>query len=116
MLREYYRRCRALIFPGEEDFGIVPLEAQACGAPVIAFGKGGARETVVDLACGVGEPTGVLFPEPTVESLRRALYRFEAHEQRFNPAVARAHALRFSRDRSRTELERYLGSPTIRQR
>lgn len=68
-LRELYRGCRALIFPGEEDFGLVPVEAQACGRPVVAFGKGGAAETVQD---GV---TGVLFHEQTPAALQAAVDR-----------------------------------------
>ncbi len=70
VIREHYQRCKALIFPGEEDFGIVPIEALACGAPVIALGRGGAAETVDD---GVGR----VYPEPTEESLIRAIDEFE---------------------------------------
>ncbi|MCS6853036.1 MAG: glycosyltransferase, partial [Gemmataceae bacterium] len=62
VLREHYRRCRALLFPGEEDFGIVPVEAQACGAPVIAFGRGGVTETVLPWG-RASAPTGVWFEE-----------------------------------------------------
>ena len=90
-LRDWYGRCRALLFPGEEDFGIVPLEAQACGKPVIAYGRGGALETVVD------GKTGVFFPEQTVESLVTALKRFEDIERDFEPAKIREHALKFDR-------------------
>ena len=71
VVREYYRKCKAFIFPGEEDFGITPVEAQACGTPVIAYGKGGATETVID---GI---TGVFFKEQTEESLIDAVDRFE---------------------------------------
>jgi glycosyltransferase involved in cell wall biosynthesis len=77
--------------PGEEDFGIVPLEANACGRPVVALARGGARETVED-----GE-TGVLFEEPTRESLTTALVR--ARETRFDSIGIRAHAGQFSRER-----------------
>lgn len=86
----YYAGCRALIFPGEEDFGIVPLEAMASGRPVVAFGKGGALETVADTA-------GVLFPEQTVESLVAGIDRLEAEADRYDPAVIRAHAFKFDR-------------------
>jgi glycosyltransferase involved in cell wall biosynthesis len=99
VLRRHYATCRALVFPGEEDFGIVPLEAQACGAPVIAFGRGGALETVID-AEGAGEENtgmGILFPEPTVRSLVDAVRRFERLGGRFDPVVIRRNALRFSR-------------------
>jgi len=86
---------RALLFPGEEDFGIVPVEAQAAGLPVIAYGVGGARETVVD-----GE-TGVLFGEQTVASLAAAIERFEGLEGGLDERAIRAHATRFSRERFR---------------
>src|SRR5262249_570952 len=76
VLRDHLGRCRALLFPGEEDFGIVPVEAMACGTPVIAYGRGGATETVVPLGRpgafqGVGgrEPTGLWFDEQTPDCL-----------------------------------------------
>src|SRR6202035_2258067 len=78
VIRDHLRRARALLFPGEEDFGIVPVEAQACGAPVIAFGRGGVTETVLPLG-GRRDPTGVWFDEQTVESLVGALRHFEGH-------------------------------------
>lgn len=86
-VREHYRSCRFLVFPGEEDFGIVPLEAQACGAPVIAFGRGGALETIVP-----GE-TGLFFDRQGPESLLAALE--EAAGRTWNPARIRANAERF---------------------
>ncbi len=85
-----YRGARALIFPGVEDFGIAPVEAQACGVPVIAFGRGGALETV-------SERTGVFFSAQTVEALVGALERFERFEATFDPEVAVANAQRFSK-------------------
>jgi glycosyltransferase involved in cell wall biosynthesis len=87
----YYTHCRALLFPGEEDFGITPLEAQASGRPVIAYGAGGALASIVD---GV---TGVFFREQTVESLAEALATFR--EQHFNPHIIRNHALEFDMPR-----------------
>ncbi|MCS7255348.1 MAG: glycosyltransferase [Thermomicrobium sp.] len=86
-----YARCRAAIFPAEDDFGIAQVEVQAAGRPAIALARGGACETVVD---GV---TGVLFPEQTVESLVAALRRFE-HLQ-FDPSTIRQHAERFRPER-----------------
>ena len=87
-----YRNARALIFPGVEDFGITPLEAQACGRPVIAFAEGGALETVT-------QKTGVFFSEQTVDALLTALAQFDAFEAGFEPADARAQAQGFSKDR-----------------
>lgn len=95
-IRDEYRRAQAALLPGEEDFGIVPLEAQACGRPVVALGRGGALETVVD-----GE-TGVLFDDPTVVSLAGALERVAATS--FDGAPIRAHAERFSRERYAREM------------
>jgi glycosyltransferase involved in cell wall biosynthesis len=92
-----YRRATALIFPGEEDFGIVPLEAMASGTPVVALGKGGALETVVD---GV---TGVFFPELTVDALEAAIVR--AATISWDPAQLRKQSLRFSREHHRERLE-----------
>lgn len=86
-LADLYARCRALIFPGEEDFGIVPLEAQAAGRPVVAYGAGGALETVID------GHTGVHFFAPTAESLADAILRLESLA--FDSARIRAHAERF---------------------
>jgi glycosyltransferase involved in cell wall biosynthesis len=100
-VREQYARCRALLFPGEEDFGIVPVEAQASGRPVIAFGKGGARETVIGVyEDGLAVPersTGVFFGEQRVDSLVEAILRFEAVEHHFSPSFIRAHAEQFDK-------------------
>ncbi len=87
---------RALLFPGEEDFGIVPVEAQAAGSPVIAYGVGGARETVLD---GV---TGVLFDEQSEGALAAAIERFEGLN--VDTAAVRANAERFGRERFRAEM------------
>jgi glycosyltransferase involved in cell wall biosynthesis len=89
-LREEYQRARALLMPGEEDFGIVPVEAQACGRPVVALARGGALETVTDGA------TGVLFAEATADSLADGLRRIDTLS--FDTARIRASAERFSRD------------------
>jgi glycosyltransferase involved in cell wall biosynthesis len=88
--------CRAFLFPGFEDFGIAPVEAQAAGRPVIAFGQGGALDTVVE-----GQ-TGLFFPEQSVEALVAAIEQFE--RMSFDPTVARANAERFSTERFKLEL------------
>jgi len=108
VIRDHFRRCRALLFPGEEDFGIVPLEAHASGAPVIAYGRGGATETIVPAAVS-REPTGVFFDEQTPECLGAALEAFEANQKHFDPGAARRQALRFNQRRFATELLHYLG-------
>ncbi|MBX5483858.1 MAG: glycosyltransferase [Myxococcaceae bacterium] len=92
-----YRDARALIFPGEEDFGITPLEAQAAGRPVVAYGRGGALETVT-------HETGVFFEPQSADALLDALRSFDAFEARFSPAKARANAQRFSRERFLREI------------
>jgi glycosyltransferase involved in cell wall biosynthesis len=103
VVRDHYRRCQALIFPGEEDFGLVPLEAQACGAPVIALGRGGALETVIPLsgpsrpAARDLEPTGVFFQEPTAEALCEAVQLFRRRRGAFRVEASRRNALRFER-------------------
>ena len=91
VLRDHYSRCRALLFPGEEDFGMVPVEAMASGKPVIALGKGGALDTVID---GV---TGVLFRDPTADGMAAAIAMFEAREGEFDPVRIAAHAWSFDR-------------------
>ena len=87
VVRDYYSRCRALVFPGEEDFGLTPVEAQACGRPVIAYAADGSLETVID-----GE-TGLFFHEQSPAALREALGRFETLE--FDTARLRANAAQF---------------------
>jgi glycosyltransferase involved in cell wall biosynthesis len=89
-IRAHLATCRALIFPGAEDFGIVPIEAMASGRPVIAYGAGGAVETIID-----GQ-TGLLFTPQTAAALNGAVARFEAMEQRFNPQAIKAHAEKFA--------------------
>ncbi|GAB4485019.1 MAG: glycosyltransferase family 4 protein [Anaerolineales bacterium] len=101
-LRNYMQRARAFIFAAREDFGIIPLEAQACGTPVIAFGQGGVRETVAGLE--QENPTGVFFPEQTVESLQAAILEFERNHSLFDPFACRANAERFSNQRFRREI------------
>ena len=100
-LREYYRRCRALIFPGVEDFGIVPVETQACGRPVIAYGEGGASETVSGPFAGSGSPSetrisGVFFEEQNVEALISAIEL--SRQIDFDSDFIRKGSLRFSKE------------------
>ena len=108
-LATLYASCQALIFPGEEDFGIVPLEAQASGRPVIAYGKGGALETVLPLD-SPELATGVFYREATVESLTAAVRAFQQHRHRFDPAAIRRHACRFSRDRFKVQITDYIAA------
>ncbi len=106
----YYAGCRALIFPGLEDFGIVPVEAQAYGKPVIAFAAGGVLETVVPFKdeAGSSSPTGVFFDDQHPDSLNGAIEIFEKEKGRFLPAAIRANAVRFSRDRFKQEIDGYV--------
>ena len=98
IVRTHYQHCRALLFPGEEDFGLTPLEAQACGRPVIALARGGALETIAP-------ETGLFFPDPTVESFTQTLNDFERRESHFVPATIRAHALTFTWTRFRQQMQ-----------
>src|SRR5262249_4610674 len=95
------------IFPGEEDFGIVPVEANACGTPVVAFGRGGATETIIPLG-GSEEPTGVWFAEQTVDCLIAALETFTKHADAFAPQALRRQALRFNARQFADELFAYI--------
>lgn len=108
-VRSSYARCRAFIFPGEEDFGITPLEAQSMGRPVIAFAKGGVLETVIPDRqtwtpdSGIPEeqtacPTGVFFHNQTPDALSAAIQHFASIEDRFEPESIRRHALKFDQD------------------
>lgn len=97
---ELTQNARAFVFASLEDFGIAPVEAQACGTPVIAFGRGGALETVRGLEDT--SPTGVFFASQTPQAIIEAVEAFEAHADRFDPAAARQNALRFSTDAFRT--------------
>lgn len=89
---EYLKNCRALIFPGEEDFGITPVEALACGKPVLAYGIGGVTESVIP---GV---TGEFFMEPSVESMEEGLARLMKNEHTYSPQKCRTQAQKFSKE------------------
>jgi glycosyltransferase involved in cell wall biosynthesis len=99
-LKRSYARCRALIFPGEEDFGIVPVEAMASGRPVIAYGRGGATESVVD------GNTGVFFERQTVEDILAAIERCEALQ--LDPAASVARASEFNKERFASQMKAYV--------
>jgi len=96
-LLKLFRTARAFVFAAEEDFGIMPVEAQACGLPVIAYARGGSLETIRGL--DHERPTGVFFAEQTIPSVIQAVHAFEANADRFDPDNIRANALRFSTER-----------------
>jgi len=108
---ELYRKCWAFLFPGEEDFGITPVEAQASGRPVIAYGRGGALETVRGL--GEEDPTGVFFGAQTVDDLARAIEAFENNEEKFVPEKTREHALSFDREIFRQRFKEHVAETFI---
>lgn len=101
-MRGYMQRARGFVFAAREDFGIVPVEAQACGTPVIALGHGGTAETVRDLS--QDDPTGVWFQEQSIEGLLGAIDRMEQNLDAFTPQACRANALKFGVDRFHREM------------
>ncbi len=105
-LRDMLQRARAFVFPALEDFGILPVEAQACGTPVIAFGRGGALETVV--GPDSDEPTGLFFASQEPGAIRTALDQFEREADRFTPSACRANAMRFSQAAFRLHFEQFV--------
>jgi glycosyltransferase involved in cell wall biosynthesis len=104
VLKDYMQRAKAFIFAAEEDFGIVPVEAQACGTPVIAYGRGGALETVID------GKTGLLFHEQSLESLQEAVKLFENGTYSFDPYMLRRSAERFNKERFQREFQGFVES------
>ena len=108
VMKAYLMKCKALIFPGVEDFGIVPLEAMACGKPVIAFAKGGALETVLD---GL---TGCLFYEQTVDSLNKVIYSFES-DFNVEPSQIREKALSFSKENFKERIRNHINEIVQRE-
>jgi len=111
-LRDNYAHCRALLFPAEEDFGIVPVEAQSFGRPVLAFGRGGASETVIGFASADARSpatsTGIFFQEQSAECLAEAILRFESIEREFSPEFIRSNALRFAVPRFKEEMYEFI--------
>ena len=103
IIRRYMQRARAFVFAAEEDFGIMPLEAQACGTPVIAYGKGGLSETIRGQSDA--RPTGVFFDLQSVESIIAAVGIFEDRESSFDPEECRRNALHFSTERFSAEFD-----------
>lgn len=99
---EIMQRAKAFVFAAEEDFGITPVEAQACGTPVICLGKGGTKETIIDML------TGVYFMDQTVADLLEAVDKFEKNSSSFDPKKIRENALRFSRDRFEREIKNFV--------
>lgn len=99
-VKKYMAECKALLFPGLEDFGIVPVEAQSCGRPVICYGVGGVLDSVID-----GE-TGVYFKEQTVESLKEAILKFET--MTFDKKKIREHALKFDEKEFRKNIKNFI--------
>lgn len=106
VMQDHMRRAKAFVFAAEEDFGITPVEAQACGTPVIAFGKGGVLESIRPY--GEVNPTGIFFAEQTADSLLRAVLHFETLQGSFLPVNCRNNALRFSEERFHSELDDYI--------
>jgi glycosyltransferase involved in cell wall biosynthesis len=102
-IRELYRRAAVTLLPGEEDFGIVPLEAQACGRPVVALGRGGALETVIP------DETGILVDDSTPEAFADGIAR--ATSRNFDAGAIRQHAERFSRERFANEMAAQIDEP-----
>ncbi len=109
VLRDHLRRAKAFIFAAQEDFGILPVEAQACGTPVIAFGRGGACETVLD------KITGLLFEEQTEASLIDAVARFERLHPNFRADLIRSHATGFSSERFRAEISKHIEQQMLKR-
>lgn len=108
VMQEHMRNAKAFVFAAEEDFGITPVEAQSCGTPVIAFGKGGSLETVRPF--GVDNPTGILFDKQDIDSVIDAVQKFETMQDQILPNDCRAHALKFSTERFNQEISEYVNS------
>lgn len=106
-LKRHMQQAKAFVFAAEEDFGITPVEAQACGTPVIAYGKGGSLETVVD-SPDPSKATGIWFSEQSTDAICQAVQRFESLSTPISAQVCRQHAERFSIERFRNEFAQYV--------
>ena len=110
-VKRYLQKARAFLFAAQEDFGIVPLEAQACGTPVIAYGRGGALETVqVYKSVNEAPPTGLFFTQQTPEAVINAITNFEANKPQFTAKACRNNALRFKSEIFKENLKNFLGT------
>lgn len=107
VLRDHMQRAKAFVFAAEEDFGITPVEAQACGTPVIAFGRGGALETIIDATADTEDGTGVFFDHQTPAAIQNAVHAFETMPP-FKPIACRVNAERFSLAHFREAFEDYV--------
>ena len=108
IMQEHMQNAKAFVFAAEEDFGITPVEAQACGTPVIAFGKGGSLETIRPY--GVEKPTGVFFDKQDVSSVIQAIEKFETVSDTIEPTACRENSVRFSSERFQNEFSNYLNN------
>ena len=110
----YTQKAKAFVFAAEEDFGIAPIEAQACGIPVIAYGKGGALETIIGSIVSKGNvaetDTGIFFEKQTAESIIGAVSFFEVNSHKFNKEVIRNQALKFDTARFEKEIKEVVES------
>lgn len=113
-IRHLMQKARAFVFAADEDFGIVPVEAQACGTPVIAYARGGVLESVV--GADGDQQTGVFFPSQTPQSIRQAVEHFETVRGRISPQTCRTNAMRFSVPRFRSELKEFVNDAWERYR